>query len=650
VKLSIVIVNFNVANYLEQCLISVEKAIQDIDCEIFVVDNNSVDGSCKMIRRLFPTVILIENNSNLGFAKANNQAIRKATGEFILLLNPDTVVEKGTFRKAIEYISSQADFGGLGVKMIDGNGLFLPESKRGFPSPKVAFYKLSGLATLFPHSKTFNKYHLGYLNNEEINEVDVLSGAFMLIRKNVLDEIGLLDETYFMYGEDIDLSYRIVNAGYKNIYFPKTTIIHYKGQSTQKGSLNYVILFYTAMKIFAQKFFSKTHARTFLFFLNIAIYFRAGISLARRIFAKSLYPILDFITVYTGFALFSPAWGKFRYQNSNYDFPAFYYDVNLPIYSIILVLTLYLSKTYIRPISIKKTFESISIAMLINLIIFALLPYEFRFSRAMFIVGIVWTFIFIPIVRFLLHFIDKQDFAIHLKHKRRTIIIGNEDECNRVSNLMKESNKNDSIIGFVSPYADDNQYFIGNLNQLSTIIKIHKIEDIIFCERDIPEHVIIKEMILISTKNVECKIAPQHSLFIVGNNSTNSVSKVYTVNINSIALERNYVAKRIFDIILSLMILLFTPLLSFYFGSKTANLCKNCLKVIRSQKTWIGYNSICNFDDLILPKLKPCIISIVNRNEIDLDKTKEINIMYAKNYSVFNDLIIVFKNFNLVCS
>ena len=224
--LSIVIVNYNVKHFLEQTLTSVFKATKNVDAEVFVVDNNSVDGSVALVKDKFPKVILIENKENTGFAVANNQAIRQSTGEFVLLLNPDTMVEEDTFEKCITFMREHPGCGGLGVRMVDGSGNFLPESKRGLPTPSVAFYKMSGLAKLFPKSKKFGKYHLTYLDEKETHEVDVLSGAFMFMRKEALDKAGLLDEDFFMYGEDIDLSYRLTKAGYKALYIPQAMAYH----------------------------------------------------------------------------------------------------------------------------------------------------------------------------------------------------------------------------------------------------------------------------------------------------------------------------------------------------------------------------------------------------------------------------------------
>ena len=213
-----------------------------MDAEVFVVDNNSTDGSVEYLRPKFPEVVFIENKDNPGFAKANNQAIRQCTGEYVLLLNPDTVV------------GEDPEIGAIGVKMLNGHGVFLPESKRAFPSPWVSFCKIFGLSKLFPNSPAFARYSLPYLDKEQTHKVEVLAGAFMLLRHEALDKVGLLDESFFMYGEDIDLSYRIVLGGYKNLYVPER-ILHYKGESTKHGDLRYIRAFYGAMLIFYKKYY-----------------------------------------------------------------------------------------------------------------------------------------------------------------------------------------------------------------------------------------------------------------------------------------------------------------------------------------------------------------------------------------------------------
>ncbi len=278
-KLSVIIVNYNVKYYLEQCLLSVLAAMKNIEAEVFVVDNNSTDDSISYLRPRFPEVTFIENQDNPGFSKANNQAIELSKGEYVLLLNPDTVIAEDTLTNVCHFMDEHPDAGGLGVKMIDGFGAFLPESKRGFPSPWNSLCKMSGISRLFPNSPIFAKYHLKYLNEDETHQVDVLAGAFMLLRKKTLEKTGLLDETFFMYGEDIDLSYRIILSGYKNYYLPEK-IIHYKGESTKKD-LRYVKIFYEAMLIFFKKHYN--YGRFYSFLIYSGIYITGGLSAIKRL-------------------------------------------------------------------------------------------------------------------------------------------------------------------------------------------------------------------------------------------------------------------------------------------------------------------------------------------------------------------------------
>jgi GT2 family glycosyltransferase len=262
---------------------TVLKAVSHIDAEIWVVDNCSTDGSITYLKPRFPEVHFIENQKNTGFGAANNQALMNCSGEYILFLNPDTLLPEDCLSKCLDFMRSIPKSGALGIRMLDGSGNFLPESKRAFPSPVTAFCKLVGLSALFPRSAFFNRYSLGHLSEHENHLVDVLAGAFMLVKKSVLDSTGSFDERFFMYGEDIDLSYRIQKAGYLNYYFAGSSIIHFKGESTRKGSLNYVLLFYNAMLLFVRKNYRGTKAGLFGFFIQLAILFRGLISLISKI-------------------------------------------------------------------------------------------------------------------------------------------------------------------------------------------------------------------------------------------------------------------------------------------------------------------------------------------------------------------------------
>ena len=272
-KLSIVIVSYNVKYFIEQCLRSVQRATQNIDTEVFVVDNASSDGSCEYLTPLFPDVTFIWNKDNRGFARANNQAIRLSTGEYVLLLNPDTIVAEDTLEQFVQFMDAHSEAGGAGAYMLRTDGAFALESRRGLPTPFVAFCKMSGLAGLFPKSRLWGRYYMRYLNEQQVNEIEIISGAFMFLRRDALDKSGLLDEAFFMYGEDIDLSYRIMKAGYKNFFLP-SRILHYKGESTVKSSYRYVYTFYQAMQLF----FNKHYAHYSLFVslpVSLAIWVRA---------------------------------------------------------------------------------------------------------------------------------------------------------------------------------------------------------------------------------------------------------------------------------------------------------------------------------------------------------------------------------------
>jgi GT2 family glycosyltransferase len=270
--------------------LSVQKAMQNISGEIIVVDNNSTDGSQTFFEEKFKNVSFIFNNKNEGFSKANNRALKIASGDYILFLNPDTIVAEDCFEKCISFVNSQKDNCALGIKMLDGAGNFLKESKRAFPSPMTSLYKLSGLARLFPRSPIFAKYYLGNLDENENHEVDVLAGAFMLIPKKILNIVGGFDEDFFMYGEDIDLSFRIQKAGFANIYFAQSSIIHFKGESTKKGSVKYVRMFYKAMRIFVRKHYANAKAGLFIFLIDIAIFFRGALSVIRAFFRSVIVP------------------------------------------------------------------------------------------------------------------------------------------------------------------------------------------------------------------------------------------------------------------------------------------------------------------------------------------------------------------------
>ena len=268
-QLSVIILNYNVRYFLEQCVLSVQNSIQNIDAEIIVVDNNSSDDSCEMMKQRFPNIKLIENAANSGFPKGNNIGVREAKGKYICILNPDTVVAEDTFEKITDFLNRTENVGIVGCKLIDGAGNFLPESKRGVPTPFVAFTKIMGMYKWFPKSKLFGKYYAQHLNENETGKVAILVGAFMMMKRELYLEVGGFDENCFMYSDDIDLSYMVLKKGKSNYYFHETTVIHYKGESTVRDEV-YMKRFQQAMQFFYQKHFKVS--LLFDFFMKIGAF------------------------------------------------------------------------------------------------------------------------------------------------------------------------------------------------------------------------------------------------------------------------------------------------------------------------------------------------------------------------------------------
>ncbi len=645
-ELSVIIVNYNVKHFLEQCLHSVLKASKNISSEIFVVDNNSVDGSTQVVKEKFPQVHLIENKENVGFSKANNQAIRLAKGKYILLLNPDTVVEEDTFTKVVKFLDEHPDAGGLGVKMIDGKGNFLPESKRGLPTPWVAFYKMFGLSKLFPKSKKFGKYHLSYLDENETHEVEVLAGAFMLMRKETLDNVGLLDETFFMYGEDIDLSYRITQGGYKNYYFPETTIIHYKGESTKKGSLNYVKVFYKAMIIFAQKHFSGGKAGAFSVLLNLAIWFRALLSILKRIIDRIFLPALDAIFIFAGFLLLTPLWENIRYEQGYYP-PDFLHWV-VPVYILFWLAAIFSSGGYKKPVNLLHVARGILWGTIAILLVYSLVDEEYRFSRALILLGSVWAIILLIVYRLVFHKMKWKSFGLDIKRSKKIAIAGHPAEAVRVREILQQTRIKSEFAGFISiDESDRGEQYIGSLAQLNEIVRINRIDEIIFCAENISSAEIIRAMLELTSLDIDFKIAPPESISIIGSNSIHTAGDLYVVHINAITKPANRRKKRLFDFFTALTFLALSPFLLWFFSKKNRFL-KHSWQVLNGKKSWVGYvESSENQSEL--PTLKPGILSPADMFEnptSDISKSNRLNVLYARNYSVLTDAEILLKSWN----
>ncbi len=587
-KLSVIIVTYNVRYFLEQCLHSTYDAIAELEkaygkgcAEVFVVDNVSVDGTVPMVKKRFPQVHLIENATNEGFSRANNRAIRRAKGEYILLLNPDTVVQPDTFVKTVRFMDEHPDAGAMGVKMIDGKGRYWPESKRSFPSPAVAFYKLFGLARLFPRSRRFGRYHLTYLDPDAVHPVEVLSGAFMLLRKAVLDKIGLLEETFFMYGEDIDLSYRILQAGYKNYYYPHTQIIHYKGESSRKGRLNYLALFYRAMILFVKKHYSAREARIFTAMLKVAIIFHAAWAMGKYILSEVAMPLLDFLVFTAGMAALSWGWGHWHWGTAVYAPSLLRWLV--PAYGLLWAAAFWIAGADRYPYSHRKLLRGTGLGMILVLVFYALLPEQYRYSRAVVLLSPLMVLPLAALNRMIWHRLRKGSWIFYKEPVRKIIWIGRPEHGALLEKIYRRNHVPYQIIGYLWQRPGNDERYLGPPRNLDEAVRIHKANEIVFLQEDTSLDRVFESMMRLNSGQISFKIIPTDSRFLIGSDLHGNHGRYLSLDV---AVPPGYRApQRIFNVALSLALLGLLPLLWRRLRHRRA-FFRNVWAVLRGQAAW----------------------------------------------------------------
>jgi O-antigen biosynthesis protein len=635
--LSVIIVNYNVKYFLEHCLSSVAKAIEPLHAEVFVVDNASTDGSDTYFKNRFPFVQFIYNKTNDGFAKGNNIAVAKAKGEYILFLNPDTIVAEDCFVKCSQFFKKHENCGALGVKMVDGAGNFLKESKRSFPSPLTSFYKLSGLSRLFPNSAKFSKYHLGHLSENETHAVDVLAGAFLMVKKEVLDKVGSFDEAFFMYGEDVDLSYRIQKAGYQNYYFADTTIIHFKGESTKRGSLNYVKMFYKAMSQFVTKHYGQSKAGTFNLFIQLAIFIRAGLASLKRVIRFIGLPIIDlgiillciWATKLFWFAKIKP---EARYVRELIVGAAL-------IYAVIYVAISFFSGLYDKPFKQRNLLRSAIISTLVLLSLYALLPETLRFSRGIIFVSAVVAFLTLSLQRWLLVKTNIFENATEEDLEKQTIVIANQDDYAAVKNFYKKATIEERLLGQISTATETEG--LGLFSAFSTIQRNISFKEIVTSANSLSYKKIL-ELIQTLPKKYSIKFYTPTAESIIGSDSKDTIGESITVH-GKFRIEQSSAVrcKRMVDFFLSLGLLLFSPLL-FWFTKQKSYFFKSLFEVLLAQRTFVGYCNVSNE----LPRIKNAIIAnngnVSSANQsLSIALKNELDYRYAKQYQCRQDVKLI---------
>lgn len=641
-QLSIIIVNYNVKYFLAHCLLSVLYASKNSQVEVFVVDNMSQDGSVEMVKEKFPWVKLIANEENVGFAKANNQAVELSTGKYILYLNPDTIVPEDCFEKCIAYMDAHEKVGALGCRLIDGKGIFLPESKRGFPTAQAAFFKISGLSSIFKKSTFFNQYHLGFLSEHETNEVDVLVGCFMFCRKTVIDEVGSFDEEYFMYGEDIDLSYKIKQAGFSNVYFPETTVIHYKGESTKKGSLNYVKMFYQAMIIFAKKHFKNSQKGLFVMLIQFAIYLRAMLAFITRIFSLVKLPLIDAGLLLSSLMTMKILWIKNIKVDTQYSNALL--AVFFGSYILIWLTSIFVNGGYDKPYKPTRVMRGMLIGGLITLVIYGLLPETFRFSRGITVMGALLGTLCILSIRKGMQLLGVKSIEPDNLSQQKVLIIGTSGEEAEIKHLLDKAFIEKKIIGTVSPTDEKENNQLGIFSFTKQVCKLYKVTEIIFAQQQLSFQKII-DTIQSCGPLMDYKIHSMGTDSIIGSNSKNTAGDLYSTEIvytiSTVANKRN---KRLVDILISIVMILFAPFFIWFAKNKRSYLI-NLFFVLMGSKTFVGY------EDEQLPTLKPYLLDVfptIEKFNIPNSNKEHLNWIYAKNYDAWQDIQLIWEKWRWI--
>lgn len=573
VDVSVVIVTYNVREFLEQALESVERASGGLNVETWVVDNDSADGSAEMVRTRFPDVRLIANEDNVGFATANNQALRQAQGRYALVLNPDTILQEDTLRELVAFMDAHPDTGAVGCRILNPDGTFAPESRRAFPTPAVAFFRLTGLSRLFPNSPTFGRYNLTYLPQDEVCEVDALSGSCMMVRRlAILDDdapeasgdeptggaAGLFDEAFFMYGEDLDWCYRIQQAGWKIRYTPATQIVHYKGESTKKGDLRYVRLFYGAMLRFVEKHLTgggqgvlgRASSALLATGLRLGILGRASIAALSRLARTLRTPLAEALLALVALVAAALAWSLPR----GFAFDVPFYTIVLPLYALALVLGIGGAGGYgrrqrrLRPVVVGVGVGFLSVAT-----VTFLLPHV-AFSRATVLTGFALASLLL-IARRLITRQRRPD-------SRRALVVGSGAEADRLVRLARGRVRLD-VVGYVGERAsgDTSVPHVGPLRQLRDLVRLQDASEVVFAADALTNTAILSGMRTLRDLPIDLKILAQHRDRIIGKASVEDLSAPLLRAERAVAPLRSAAARRALEMPIALLGMALHPIL-----------------------------------------------------------------------------------------
>ena len=655
--LSIIIVNYNVKEFLQNLIHSIEKASLNLTKEIIIVDNASDDGSVEFIREKFPQAILIANQKNLGFGKANNIGLKQASGKYILLINPDTLVAEDTFEKMIKFFESNPEAGLAGCKILNPDGSLQLACRRSFPGPWTSFTKVTGLSSLFPNNKVFARYNLTYLDENKTYEVDAISGSFMMMLKEVYAKVGGFDEQFFMYGEDLDLCYRIQKSGFKVYYVHSTQIIHYKGESTKRSSLDETKVFYSAMHLFVKKHLSSSLLIGFILRSAIAVRSVFAFLGVRKLLILSV--ILDFI--FFDLCLFAAE--KIYHNISDWKgFPGFAIPIVYTVPALIQIFVSFVIGNYKKDkLSVTKTIFSV----LISLPILTSLTFFFKsfaFSRAIVLITYAFLFVVLAAWRIVFKIIFKASLVDEDLKQKKTLIVGLDSSAVQIGKkIRKKKTDRRTVIGLIG-FSNKNigeklESFevIGTDQNIRKVIKENKINEVIFPSGELSYNKMMEIVAKCRDENVEFKIAGNNLDFIVGKTAVTMLDDMPVIDLNyNISQPQLKLIKTLFDYSIAIpSLFLIYPFIFFKskVASKQSDFTKFVLgipKIISGKVSLVGPNKSVSNEDNILGKTGLTgYWYIENENSEELEK---LNFYYAKNQNIWLDLEILAKSLNKMWS
>jgi hypothetical protein len=645
VDLSIIIVNYNVKEFLQNLIRSIQKASKNCQTEIIVVDNASDDGSVDLLKEKFPNVIKIFNSSNLGFSKANNLALKIAKGKYFLLVNPDSIVQEDTFDTMINFFETHPEVGLAGCKILNPDGKLQLACRRSFPGPWTSFCKVTGLSTFFPKSKIFARYNLTYLDENSSYEVDAVSGSFMMIRNEVYKKIGGLDESFFMYGEDIDWCYRVQKAGFKVYYMHSTQIIHYKGESTKRSNLDETKLFYNAMHLFVKKHLSSSIIVEII--LRSAIMLRSLLAFLGKKKLILISILLDFIFFNCALYLSEKLYGTF---NGGYKFPRETLLIVFSIPAIIQILVSSVLGVYRKdntPVLKSLTAVFFGFFVISSLTFFFK---EYAYSRVILLLTYILLVFMFSGWRIFLKLFFKIGLMASESSRVKTLVVGVSDTAVEIANKLKSKHTDlHSVEGLIGLSRKEiGEYkggfnIIGSLDTIFKTIQERKIREVIFSSNDITYNQMMKIVSECQKENIEFKLAGSELDFLVGKTAVNIMDNIPIIEITyNISQPLNKFLKRIFDIVLSIFILFIIYPFIFVvtkigkIKTSLSDFILNVPSVLSGEMSFVGPEESSKDQNFFLGKK-----GLTGFWFVEEENSDKLNIFYAKNQNIWLDLEIL---------